>query len=281
MEFAVIAGLFGLLLGSFLNVAAYRLPQMNASGIVRRGKPWHFLALPLSYCPHCQTPIPPRYNIPVLSFLWLRGRAHCCRKPISRCYPLVEAAGAFICAASAVRFGKNLDFVFAAVFLSALLVASVIDMRKYYLLDTLTLPLLWFGLLVNLDSRFALLPDAVLGAAGGFLAMRILAAAGAAVFRQTAIGGGDIKLAAALGAWLGWQPLPFLIFLACLTGLIYALVFQVIRRFRKTPEKRRNFSRVFGGRFCFGPALSLAGAVMLFYGDSIIASYWLFVSGGR
>ncbi|MBE8158149.1 MAG: prepilin peptidase [Betaproteobacteria bacterium] len=283
MEFIIAAGLFGLLLGSFLNVAAHRLPQMRASGIVRRGKPLGFLALPLSHCPHCQTPIPPYYNIPLLSFLWLRGRARCCQKPINRCYPLVEAGGALICVAAAVRFGKNLDFIFAVIFLSMLLLASLIDMRKYFLLDVLTLPLLWLGLLINVDSRFALLPDAVLGAAGGYLGMRVLAAAGAAIFRQTAIGGGDLKLMAALGAWLGWQPLPLLLFFGCIIGLGGALVLHGGRRaarWQKNAADGRSFLRVFAkGRFSFGPALSLSGALMLFYGDTVIAEYWLFIGG--
>ena len=274
-----------MLLGSFLNVAAHRLPQMEMSGIVRRGKPPAFLAFPLSHCPHCQTPIPPYFNIPLLSFLWLRGRARCCQKPINRCYPLVEAGGALICAAAAVRFGKNLDFALAVVFLSTLLVASLIDMRKYFLLDILILPLLWLGLLANVDSRFALLSDSVLGAAGGYLGMRVLASIGAAVFRQTAVGGGDLKLMAAMGAWLGWQPLPLLLFFACLIGLCYALISQSMRRaarFRKNAASGRAFIRSFtGGRFCFGPALSLSGALMLFYGDTILAEYWLFIGGGR
>ncbi|MGI9306691.1 MAG: prepilin peptidase [Gammaproteobacteria bacterium] len=284
MVFLAAAGLFGLLLGSFLNVAAHRLPQMEASGIVRRGKPLSFLALPLSQCPHCATPIPPYYNIPLLSFIWLRGRTRCCQKPIGACYPLVEIGGALICLSAAAHFGKSLDFILAAVFLSTLLVASVIDMRKYYLLDVLTLPLLWFGLLVNLDARFALLPDAVLGAAGGYLGMRLLAGVSGAVFQQTALGGGDLKLTAALGAWLGWQSLPFLLFLACIIGLAFAPVMHGLRylaRRRVSGDKRGFFRSYTKRRFCFGPALSLSGALMLFFGDDIIAAYWLFAGGGE
>ena len=265
-----------MLLGSFLNVVIFRLPQMTASGVVRRGRGWDFLALPLSYCPNCQTPIAPQYNIPLVSFLLLRGRSKCCRQPIGFCYPLVEIGGALIVMLAAVHFGRSVDFVLAVIFLSVLLTASVIDMRKYYLLDVLTLPLLWLGLLVNIDARFALLPEAVVGATGGYVAMFLLSAGGAMIFRRTAIAGGDIKLMAALGAWLGWRALPLLLFFACLIGVVYALLMYLVRVINSSPQRvrRRTFMR---GRFCFGPALSLAGAFMLFYGEALIAAYWVFV----
>lgn len=270
MTFIVVAGLFGLLLGSFLNVAAHRLPQMSASDIAPRGKSGWFLAWPGSHCPHCQTPIPPYYNIPLAGFLLLRGRAKCCGKPIGVCYPLIEAGGAIVAAAAAWRFGWGPDFVLAVIFLATLLLLSVIDMRRYYILDVLTLPLLWLGLLANVDARFALLPDAVVGAAGGYVGMRMIAAAGGAVFQKTAMGGGDCKLMAAMGAWLGWQELPLLLFLASLVGIVYAPLSAFIRR----KAARRT---VFKGRFCFGPALSLGGALMLFWGDEMLAAYWRFI----
>ena len=145
---------------------------------------------------------------------------------------------------------------------------------------------MWLGLLANIDARFALLPDAVLGAAAGYLGMRMLAAAGEAVFGKTAMGGGDFKLAAALGAWLGWQMLPLLIFLASVIGLIYALIRFLVRRGRRLAFQRANnvqqarggLRDFVGGRFCFGPALSAAGAIMLFWGEQLLASYWLYVA---
>lgn len=266
LSFVAAAGALGLVLGSFLNVVVWRLPQMQAGGLVRHGQPLRFLALPLSRCPHCMAPILPLHNIPVLSFLFLRGRAACCNKPISACYPLIEIGGAFIAAWSAWRLGPGLDFALAVVFLSVLLVISVIDMRRYYILDVLVLPLLWLGLLANLDARFALLSDAVAGAAGGYACMRALSAAGAAIFRRPVMGGGDAKLMAALGAWLGWQLLPFVLFFASAGGVCYFFLLRLTR------SGRGRLS----GRMCFAPALSLAGAVMMFYGDEVLAAYLAF-----
>lgn len=288
MSFIIIAGLFGLLLGSFFNVVAYRLPQMAASGIVRYGKSFWFLSWPLSHCPHCKAPIPWYYNIPLLSFVWLRGRAHCCKKPIGACYPLIELGGGIITATAMWRFGPGLDFALAVIFLSVLLIVSVIDMRRYYILDILVLPLLWLGLLANLDARFALLPDAVLGAAGGYLGLRALAELSALAFKKNVMGGGDFKLMAALGAWLGWQPLPLVLFLASLIGLVYALIHYLLRRAGRifnndkisVTGRTTEFLRVFvKGRLYFGPALSLAGAIMLFWGDTLITAYWLYITG--
>ena len=278
--FVVIAGLFGLLLGSFLNVVAFRLPQMTVSGIVRHGKSLWFLSWPLSYCPHCETPIPPRYNIPLLGFAFLRGRTACCGRSIGWCYPLIEASGGLIAVAAAMHYGQSVDFVLAMAFMSILLVAAVIDMRKYYLPDILTLSLLWLGLLANIDTRFALLSDAVLGAAGGYLGMYMLAAAGTAALNKPVMGGGDFKLMAALGAWLGWQALPLLLFLACLGGIFYAMVIYGIRTLKSSP-KRQKTRRFLGGRFHFGPVLAAAGVIMLFWGDALTSTYWVFVAGGR
>jgi leader peptidase (prepilin peptidase)/N-methyltransferase len=261
----IIAALFGLLWGSFLNVVIYRLPRMQISGIVRRGKPLAFLALPLSYCPHCEEGIKPYHNVPLISFLLLLGRAKCCGAPISIRYPLVEASGALIAAGSLAHFGWNLDALLAGIFLSILLVAAVIDLQRYYLLDTLTLPLLWLGLLVNIDSRFTSLEEAVLGATGGYLLMFGLAAAASFMLKKTAMGGGDFKLMAALGAWLGWETLFVLLFLAALFGLLLAGM--------------RYLARGRAHRIPFGPALALAGAVMLFWGDKMILTYLSYIGG--
>ena len=278
MTFVVIAGLFGALLGSFLNVVAYRLPQMAVSGLAPHGKSASFLAFPASHCPQCKTPIPPYLNIPVLGWLLLCGRARCCGKSISACYPLTEAFGGVLVAAAAWRFGATLDFALAAIFLLTLLIISVIDLRRYYILDILSLPLLWCGLLANVDARFALLPNAVLGAAGGYVGMRCIAAVAAAIFRKDAMGGGDFKLMAALGAWLGLSALPFVLFLAAVSGVCYSAAFYVVRRARAAASGRRAARGGFvKSRFSFGPALSFAGAIMLFWGDEIQLAYWRFI----
>lgn len=265
----IAAGVFGLLWGSFLNVVVYRLPQTDAADLgARRGRSLAFLAWPLSFCPRCGAPIPPWRNIPILSYLALGGKAPCCDSRISPRYPLGEILGAGTILWPLWHFGPGVDAALAAVFLSFLLVASAIDLQRRYLLDLLTLPLMWLGLLANIDSRFTLLPDAVLGAAGGYLGLWALGVVFSFVLRKKAIGEGDFKLLAALGAWLGWRDLPFLLFLASLLGVAAAAAAFVLRR------RRRRWMP-------FGPFLSLAGALMLFYGDEIVFAYLDFFARSR
>lgn len=263
------AALLGLLWGSFLNVVVYRLPQTDAAELgARRGRTLAFLAWPLSFCPQCAAPIPPWRNIPILSYVFLRGRAPCCDSRISPLYPLGEIMGAVTILWPLAHFGFGVDMILAALFLSFLLAASAIDLQRRYLLDLLTLPLLWLGLLANIDARFAVLSDAVLGAAGGYLGMRALSVVFTFIVRKQAMGGGDFVLMAALGAWLGWRDLPFLLFLASLLGVAGSVVKfffdRVVRR-----KRRKFWSRYIG----FGPCLSLSGALMLFYGDELMFAY--------
>ena len=268
MEFAAAAAL-GLLWGSFLNVVIYRLPQTAAADLGARGaRSLAFLAWPLSFCPKCGAPIPPWRNIPLLSYLALLGKAPCCNARISMRYPLGEICGAATIVWPLAHFGPGVDAALAAIFLSFLLVASAIDLQRRYLLDLLTLPLMWIGLLANIDARFALLTDAVLGAAGGYLGLWALCVVFTFVLRKRAMGEGDFKLMAALGAWLGWQDLPFLLFLASLLGVLGSAGKFFIERFVR--RKRRNF---WGRYIGFGPCLSLAGALMLFYGDDLLFAY--------
>ena len=262
--FAVIS-LLGLLWGSFLNVIIYRLPQTAAAGIYNSRRSLMFLSWPWSFCPKCRTRIDAWNNIPIISYLLLRGRGSCCKERISSCYPLIEASGALIVFASLSRFGLNIDALFAFLFLSFLLVASVIDLRRYYLLDILTIPLLWLGLLVNLDARFVLINDAVLGAIAGYTSLTLLAAVSSAIMGRRALGGGDPKLFAALGSWLGWQALPFVLFLASVFALLFGVAKSLLRgrRSRQVP---------------FGPCLSMAAAIILFYGEDIYLSYLSYLS---
>lgn len=256
----------GLLLGSFFNVVLYRLPKTSAAGLLQAPKHtlW-YLAYPYSFCPHCQTSIRPWHNIPLLSFVLLRARAACCGRDISVHYPLVELAGvAVVCVALWFYYPNWINMVFAIVFLSVLFVASAIDWQRYYLLDILTLPLLWVGLLANLDTRFVLLEDAVLGVCLGYVGLHLLIAAFSWVVRRRAMGGGDPKLFAAIGAWLGWQALPLVLFIAAVLGLALGAA-RYVRRGR-------------GRHIPFAPCLSVAAVVMLFYGDAITLAYWQFVS---
>lgn len=270
LSFAFVAGgLFGLLWGSFLNVVVYRLPQTDAAGLgARRGRTLAFLAWPPSFCPRCGAPIPPWRNVPLLSYLLMRGRAPCCGARVSILYPLGEALGAATVVWPLAHFGFGVDLALAWVFLSFLFVASAIDMQRRYLLPVLTMPLLWLGLLVNIDARFALLPDAVLGAAGGYMGLWALNVVFTFLLRKPAMGEGDFALMAALGAWLGWRDLPLLLFLASLLGVAgAALKFAYEKIARK--RRRKFWSRYIG----FGPCLSLAGALMLFYGDALLLAY--------
>ena len=263
-EFAAAAA-FGLLWGSFLNVVIYRLPQIDAAATgARRGRTLAFLAWPLSFCPKCSAPIPPWRNIPVLSYVFLRGKAPCCNSRISPLYPLGEILGAAAIVWPLAHFGPGVDMLLAAIFLSFLLAASGIDMQRRLLLDELTLPLMWIGLIANIDARFALLPDAVLGAAGGYLGLWALGGVFTFILQKRAMGGGDYKLLAALGAWIGWRDLPFLVFLASVLGVL-AFVFRFLKRLRQ----KKKASHYIG----FGPCLSAAGALMLFYGDDILLAY--------
>ena len=263
---AVAIVFFGLLLGSFLNVVIYRLPQTSAAGLRPSRYGLSFLALPMSFCPHCKTPIRPWHNIPLISYFLLRGNSGCCQKKIHWQYPFIEACGGVIVAAAVLRFHEPLDIILAIAFMAILLVAAAIDWQRFYLLDILTLPLLWLGLLVNLDSRFALLSDAVIGAACGYIFLYLLDALFSLLANRPAMGMGDFKLFAALGAWIGWQLLPMTLFIASLIGIVLAAAYRITR------------GRGRGRRIPFGPGLAAAGALMLLLGDQIMLLYWDFIS---
>ncbi|MGI9338161.1 MAG: prepilin peptidase [Gammaproteobacteria bacterium] len=260
----------GLAFGSFLNVAAYRLPNAENAG----ENAFLALCMPGSFCPHCKTPLSARHLVPLFSFLFLRGKSACCQKRIGWRYPVVEVIGGLIVVAAAVRFGTGWENIQATILASAfaggLLAASVADMARYILPDVITLPLLWLGLLANIDGRFVPLDDAVWGAAGGYVAMLMLAEGAAFCMRRPALGGGDKKLFAAAGAWIGWQDLPFVLFGGAFFGLILFVLRQLIR------GKALNAGR---GYVPFGPCIALAAAMMLFYGDAISGAYWRFIGG--
>lgn len=240
----------GLAVGSFCNVVIHRLPLiLDAEHETPHEEPALSLSLPRSHCPHCQTPLRLRDLVPVLSWMRLRGRCHHCKAPISARYPLTE----LIVAALAFWSVLQLDFTGTALmafgFLTLLLCASVIDWRTHWLPDRLTLPLLWLGLMADSlawNPAGTSLQDAVWGAAAGYLALRFVNASFHVITKRHGMGGGDMKLLAALGAWLGWQMLPLLVILSSGIGLLIALWF----RWREGLD----------GEFPFGPALALAGA---------------------
>lgn len=255
--------LLGLVWGSFLNVFAVRWPQTAAAGILPSAdKGVGFLFFPLSHCPRCKAPIRPWHNVPVLSYLWLRGRCASCEGRIPLHYPLVELAAGLLAVTVVWRHGWGLTALAAMLFASALLAVSLIDARRFVIADGVVIPLAWLGLLLNLDSQFATLREAVLGAAGGYLFIWLVRLAGLALARKEVIGLGDAKLMAAAGAWLGYQSLPFVLFIASVLGMAYGGGRLAI----KGNRKRHRF-------LPFGPFLSVAAVAMLFWGDEIRYQY--------
>jgi leader peptidase (prepilin peptidase)/N-methyltransferase len=222
--FPIICGILGLMVGSFLNVVIHRLPRMmerdwQCQCAELRGEPLPeaerlTLAIPRSRCPACGHPITALENIPVISWLVLRGRCSACQAPISMRYPIVETITALITAAAGAHFGFGWSALGAAIFVWALIALTFIDYDTKYLPDSITLPLLWVGLLFNLFSTYTDLASAVTGAMLGYLALWSVYWAFKLITGKEGMGYGDFKLLAALGAWLGWPLLPLVILLS-------------------------------------------------------------------
>lgn len=275
--FPWIAGVFGLVIGSFLNVAIYRLPIMlerkwrsqcqeilqpnkKASDTAKRFD----LVAPGSRCPHCNHAITALENIPVLSFLWLRGKCSVCAKPISWRYPLVELLTGVLTAMVAWYFGYGMAALAGMVLTWSLIALSFIDFDRQLLPDDITLPLLWAGLLLNVFAVFTPLSSAVIGAASGYIFLWLVYQIFKLVTGKEGMGYGDFKLFAALGAWLGWQSLPLIILLSSLVGAIAGIAFILFfGRDRHLPIP-------------FGPFLCVAGWVALLWGDTLTRYYLQF-----
>ncbi|HQD66880.1 MAG TPA: prepilin peptidase, partial [Casimicrobium huifangae] len=218
--FLICAGVFGALIGSFLNVVIYRLPVMmehawqdelaDAQGNEPAPRERFNLVVPRSRCGQCGHAITALENIPIISWLALRGRCSACGTRISARYPLVEAATAALFVTCAWHFGFTFQALAAMTFCAVLVTLTGIDLDTQLLPDQLTLPLLWLGLLVNLFAMFAHLPDAVIGAAAGYLVLWSVYWLFKLVTGREGMGYGDFKLLGALGAWFGWQALPML-----------------------------------------------------------------------
>jgi len=269
---ALITGLLGLLIGSFLNVVIHRLPKMLEAewradcaaldGHERAPAETFNLVVPRSRCPACAAPITAIQNIPVLSWLWLRGKCATCRVPISFRYPAVEIVTGLLSAYLAWRFGPTVQLAAGLLFLWMLIALATIDLDTQLLPDAITFPLLWTGLLVNLGGVFATLPAAVLGAAGGYLLLWSVYWGFRLLTGKEGMGFGDFKLLAALGAWVGWQVLPFVI-------LVGAGLGAVIGSFALWRTKQGADTRL-----PFGPYLAVGGLAGLLWGrEAVIA--WL------
>ena len=266
------AALLGLCVGSLLNVVIHRLPKMMEAGwreecaaLEGREAParaTYNLFTPPSACPSCATPIKAIHNIPVASWIALRGRCAHCGAPISARYPAVEVLGGALAALMAWRFGYSAQLAFALVFAWAMIALAFIDFDTQLLPDDITLPMLWLGLIANTASTFIDLRSAVLGAVGGYLILWLVYWAFRLLAKKEGMGFGDFKLLAAIGAWTGWQVLPVVILASAgLGAIVGSLVLWLSRRGRDT-------------RIPFGPDLALGGIVALGWGRELVVA-WL------
>jgi leader peptidase (prepilin peptidase) / N-methyltransferase len=266
---------FGLVIGSFLTVVVHRLPIMlerawqaentvaPADNANKATPPARYnLAMPRSACPHCGHVLRPWENIPVVSYVLLRGRCAKCNAHVSARYPLTELGTALLAALSLFAFGPTLMALAAFGLCATLLATSLIDFDTRYLPDTLTLPLLWAGLIVNLgDTAFVPVHEAVIGAVAGYLFLWCVYWLFKLVRGVEGMGYGDFKLLAALGAWLGWQALPQVVLLSALAGAIFGLAATGIGKMR------------FGEPLPFGPFLAAGGVITLFFGTPLYAVF--------
>jgi len=269
---AVSVGLLGLIVGSFLNVVIHRLPLMMQAqwkaecaaleGHEAPAAETYNLITPRSRCPACGAAISAWQNIPVASWLWLRGRCAACKAPISARYPAVEILAAALALLIAWRFGYSAALAFALVYVWAMLALTFIDLDTQLLPDDITLPLLWLGLMANAFGVFIDLKSAVLGAAGGYLVLWSVYWAFRLIARKEGMGFGDFKLLAAIGAWTGWQVLPVVILVSAgLGAVIGSAALWLAKKGVDT-------------RIPFGPYLALGGIVALVWGrDAVVA--WL------
>jgi len=263
--------LLGLLVGSFLNVVILRLPRMMEQAWKSECREILELApveeqkislmFPPSCCTNCGASIRAWQNIPVVSWLLLRGKCAGCKTPISMQYPLVEAVTGLMSAACALHFGWSLQLLPALLLTWTLVTLTVIDLRTQLLPDSITLPLLWLGLALALVPAFANLHDAVIGAIAGYLSLWSIFHLFKLLTGKEGMGYGDFKLFAALGAWLGWQALPMIILLSSVVGAAVGIGMIALRRQGKEVP------------IAFGPYLAAAGWIALIWGEQISAAY--------
>ncbi len=274
--------LIGLMVGSFLNVVIHRLPKMlerewdaqaaelleqkgsadaaaklRSTGVAVR----YNLVMPPSTCPRCGHRIRAWENVPILSYLFLRARCSACRAPISIRYPIVEALSGILSGYIGWRYGLTLATVGALFLTWSLIALTVIDIDTQLLPDDITLPLIWLGLLVNLNGTFVPLRGAVIGAVAGYLSLWAVYWLFKLATGKEGMGYGDFKLLAVIGAWLGWNMLPVVILLSSLVGAVVGIsLIAFARHGRNTPIP-------------FGPYIAAAGLIALFWGETINRTY--------
>jgi leader peptidase (prepilin peptidase)/N-methyltransferase len=270
-DFVVVSVMVGLAIGSFLNVVIHRLPRMmerewQAQCAELTGEPvaageTYSVVRPRSQCPYCGRLIPALENIPILSYLVLRGRCKGCGKAIGWRYPLVEALTGILFGVVAWHFGPSVAAAGAMTFVSAMVALTFIDFDTQLLPDDITLPLLWVGLLLNTAGVFTNLVGAVIGAAAGYLSLWSVYWLFKLLTGKEGMGYGDFKLLAAIGAWLGWHVLPMTILLSSLVGAVVGVTLIILAR------HGRNLP------IPFGPYLATSGIIALLWGEPLTQAY--------
>lgn len=263
----------GLTVGSFLNVVIYRLPKileanwrneccelMGQSEHTKPGASFN-LAFPASHCPSCKAPIKAWQNIPVISWLILRGRCSNCKTPISVRYPLVEITSGLLSLLIALQFGASLQALFLLGFTWTLICLTLIDADTMLLPDNLTLPLMWAGLVVNYFGYVTDFDSAFWGAIAGYGVLWLVFWGFKLLTGKDGMGYGDFKLLAALGAWLGWQALPLIILLSSFVGAAWGIS-QILLKGRDNQQPMP-----------FGPYLAVAGWIAMMWGEQITNLY--------
>ncbi|MFV7785273.1 prepilin peptidase [Shewanella marisflavi] len=285
--FAAISFVFAATIGSFLNVVIHRIPVMmkrewqqecnqyleeyhksTIKGVEDKlAQPIddypekYNLIVPGSACPKCKTNIKPWHNLPILSWLMLGGKCANCKTNISARYPIIEAITGLAVAYLAYYFGPSWQFVFATILTFGLIALTGIDLDEMLLPDQITLPLLWLGLLINLDSTFVSLSDAVIGAAAGYMSLWSVFWGFKLLTGKEGMGYGDFKLLAVFGAWFGWQLLPLIILLSSVVGALVGLLLIVNKKINS------------GNPIPFGPYIALAGWIAIIWGERITNWY--------
>jgi leader peptidase (prepilin peptidase)/N-methyltransferase len=276
-----VCGLFGLNIGSFLNVVIHRLPLMMERAWRREclellepgvehpsGEPEYNLWRPGSQCPHCRAQVRFWQNVPLLSYLWLRGRCAACGAAIAWRYPLVEMLTAVLFATVAWHFGASWQALAASGLTAGLIALAFIDLDHLVLPDDITLPLLWLGLLLNAQGLFCTLETALYGAVAGYLLLWTVHRGFLLLTGREGMGFGDFKLLAMLGAWLGWPMLPVIILSSSISGAVIGSIALAARgKHRDTPIP-------------FGPFLAAGGWIALLWGNTLNDAYWRWAGVG-
>ncbi|MEL4302668.1 A24 family peptidase [Shewanella xiamenensis] len=286
--FICLSFVFAATIGSFLNVVIHRFPVMmkrewqqecnqylqeyhadvvKQVGLEKLNKPIdnypekYNLVVPGSACPKCKTAIQPWHNLPIMGWLMLRGKCAACSAPISARYPIIELITGLLIATLAWHFGPSGQFVFAAVLTFVLIALTGIDLDEMLLPDQMTLPLLWLGLLINLNHTFTNPTDAIIGAAVGYLSLWSIFWLFKLLTGKEGMGYGDFKLLAVFGAWLGWQMLPLVILLSSLVGALVGITLILTKR------------NQLANPIPFGPYIAAAGWIALIWGQPIVDWY--------